>query len=42
MDFREAGWECVIHLALDKDQWRCSCEHGNELSGSIKDREIFE
>jgi hypothetical protein len=31
-----------IHLAQDKDQWRGSCEHGNELSGYIKGGEILD
>jgi hypothetical protein len=38
IDFREIGgggtdW---INLAEDRDQWRGSCEHGNESSVSIK------
>jgi hypothetical protein len=31
-----------IDLAQDRDQWRGSCEHGNEPSGSIKFWEILE
>jgi hypothetical protein len=31
-----------IDLARDRDQWRGSCEHGNESSGSIKCWEVFE
>jgi hypothetical protein len=33
------GW---IDLAQDRVQWRGYCEHGNELSGSIKCWEILE
>jgi hypothetical protein len=38
IDHREIGWGCMdwIDLAQDRDQWRGSCEHGNEPSGSIK------
>jgi hypothetical protein len=38
MDFREIGWGSMdwIDLAQDRGQWEGSCEHGNELSGSIK------
>jgi hypothetical protein len=44
MVLREIGWECMdwIDLAEDSDQWRRSCEHGNEPSGSIKCWEILE
>jgi hypothetical protein len=31
-----------IDPAQDKDQWRDSCEHGNEPSGSIKVWEVLE
>jgi hypothetical protein len=31
-----------IDLAQDRDQWRGSCEHGNEPSGSIKCWEVLE
>jgi hypothetical protein len=31
-----------IDLAQDRDQWRGSCEHGNEPSGSIKWWEVLE
>jgi hypothetical protein len=34
MDLRELGWDCV-DLAKDRDH-SCSCEHGNELSVSLK------
>jgi hypothetical protein len=38
MDLREIGWDGMnwIDLAQDRDQWRGSCEQGNEPSGSIK------
>jgi hypothetical protein len=44
MDLREIGWDGVdwIDLAEDMDQWRGSCEHGNEPSGSIKCWELLE
>jgi hypothetical protein len=44
MDLRELGWVGMdwIDLAQDRDQWRGSCEHDNELSGSIKCWEILE
>jgi hypothetical protein len=37
MGLREIGWVCMdwIDLAEDRDQWRGSCEHRNEHSGSI-------
>jgi hypothetical protein len=44
MDHREIGWGGIdwIDLVQDMNQWRGSCEHGNEPSGSIKCWEIFE
>jgi hypothetical protein len=38
VDLREIGCEGVdwSRLAQDRDQWRALCEHGNEISGSIK------
>jgi hypothetical protein len=43
MDLREIGWGGMdwINVAEDRDQWRGSCEHGNELSDSIKCWEIL-
>jgi hypothetical protein len=40
MDLRETGWGDLhwIHLAQDRDR----CDHGNEISGSIKCWEILE
>jgi hypothetical protein len=42
IDHRETEWDGMdwIDLAQDRDQ--CSCEHGNELSGSIKCWEVLE
>jgi hypothetical protein len=44
MYLKEIGWCGMdwIHLAQDRDQWRFSCEHGNEPSGSIKCWDILE
>jgi hypothetical protein len=44
MDPREIEWEYVdwIHLAKDMDQWWGSRKHGNELSSSIKGRELLD
>jgi hypothetical protein len=44
MDLGEIGWEDMdwIDLVQERDQWRGSCEHGNESSGSIKCWEVFE
>jgi hypothetical protein len=44
MDLREIGCDGTdwIDLAQDRDQWKGSCEHDNELSGSIKCWEILE
>jgi hypothetical protein len=38
MDLRERGWDAVdwIDMAHCRDQWRALCEHGIELSGSMK------
>jgi hypothetical protein len=37
MDFSEIGWNVMdwIDLVQDRDRWRNSCEHSNELLGSI-------
>jgi hypothetical protein len=44
MDLREIGWDGMdwSDLAEDRDQWRASCEYGNEHSGSIKWWEVLE
>jgi hypothetical protein len=44
IDLGEVGWDFVdwVDLAQDRDQWRGSCEHGNEPSGSIKFWEVIE
>jgi hypothetical protein len=44
IDLREIGWGGMdwIDLAQVRDQWRGSCEHGNEPSGSIKCWEVLE
>jgi hypothetical protein len=44
MDLREIGWDGMdwIDLAQVRDQWRFSCEHSNEPSGSIKCWEVLE
>jgi hypothetical protein len=44
MNLREIGWSGMdwIDLAQNRDQWRRSCEHSNETSGSIKRWEILE
>jgi len=41
MDLREIGWDVVdwLHLAEDRAG---SCEHDNELSGSIKGGEFLD
>jgi hypothetical protein len=38
VDHREIGWDGMYwnDLAQNRDQWKGSCEHGNELSDSIK------
>jgi hypothetical protein len=38
MNIREIGWDGInlIELVRDRDQWRGSCEHGDEPSGSLK------
>jgi hypothetical protein len=43
IDLREVEWEGVewIHLAHDRDE-RGSCEHGSELSVSIKGGEFLD
>jgi hypothetical protein len=40
----EIGWGAIdwFNMAQDRDQWRGSCEHCNEPSGSIKCWEILE
>jgi len=44
IDVREVGWEGVdwIHLAQDRGPVAGSCEHGNELSLSIKGVEFID
>jgi hypothetical protein len=44
MDLREIGWGGMdsIYLATVRDQWRASCENGNEHSWSIKCWDILE
>jgi hypothetical protein len=43
IDLRDIGWESIewIDLAQNKDQWKGSCEHGDEPSVSLKCCEIF-
>jgi hypothetical protein len=43
MDLRDMMWEGLdrIHLAQDRDQWRKSCDHDNESSGTIKGEEFL-
>jgi hypothetical protein len=38
INVREIGWGGTdwIHLAEDREEWRGSCEHGNEPSGFQK------
>jgi hypothetical protein len=40
----EIGWDDMdwIDLPQDRDQWRGSCEHGDEPSGSLKCWEVPE
>jgi len=42
IDIWEIGWKGVdwIHLAQDRNQWVCSCEHGNENPGFTKGKEF--
>jgi hypothetical protein len=44
MDLGGMGWGHIdwIDLAQDRDQWRSSCEHGDEFSGPVKCLEILE
>jgi hypothetical protein len=44
MDLSEIRWGVVdwIHLAQDKDQWRCLNEHGNKRLDSIKGGEFID
>jgi hypothetical protein len=44
IDLGEIGWDDMgwIDLAQDRNQWRGSCEHDNELSGSIKFCEVLQ
>jgi hypothetical protein len=44
IDLREIGWDGMdwINLAQDRDPVKGSCEHGHELSGSIKCWEVLE
>jgi hypothetical protein len=37
--FKGVDW---IYMAQDLNWWTGSCEHGNEYSGSIKCRELFD
>jgi hypothetical protein len=39
MDLREIGWDGMDWIYLAQEG---SCEHGNELSGSIKSWEVLE
>jgi hypothetical protein len=43
MNLREIGWDGMdcFDVAQDGDQWRGSCEHSNEHSGSIKRWEVL-
>jgi hypothetical protein len=43
MGLKEIGWEVVewLHLPQYKKPMAVCCEHGNELSGSIKGGEIL-
>jgi hypothetical protein len=36
MDLREVGWGGIDWINLTQRPMKSSCEHGNELSGSIK------
>jgi hypothetical protein len=41
MDLGEIEWESMDgSLALDRGHWWCCCEHGYDLSCSIKGREF--
>jgi hypothetical protein len=44
MDLREIEWGNIdwIDLAQDRDQWRGSCVHSDEPSGSVKCWEVLE
>jgi hypothetical protein len=44
IDLREIGWDGMdwIDSAQDRDQWRSSCEHSDETSGSLKCWEVPE
>jgi hypothetical protein len=41
MDLRETGWDGMNWIDLGQGSVDGSCEHGNELSGSIKCWEIL-
>jgi hypothetical protein len=42
MTLREIGWDAMDWLDLAQDRDQCSCEHGNEPSGSIICWEVLE
>jgi hypothetical protein len=44
MYLREIGWDDIdwIDLAQDRDQWKVSCEHGDETLGFLKCWEVPE
>jgi hypothetical protein len=42
MDLKEIEWaDGDYNMAQDMDLWSCSCEQGNEPSGSIKILSIY-
>jgi hypothetical protein len=42
MDLREIGWDGMDLIDVAQNTDKCSCEHGNEPSGSIKFWEVLE
>jgi hypothetical protein len=44
MELRGIGWGGIdgANLVQDRDEWRGSCEHGDEPLGTIKYWEILE